>query len=519
MGRVLAYVKKNRFLIAVGVVLLISFAINYSTLINNLDDNPLPHMTMYKVGYVLIAVVLAVAIFFVVKKVNKKEIEYHKIFLIFAILMGSVYLLLSPMFTGSDETVHYYRIYEITGGGIATPINDGVIGSEMPASLAQTFQAGSGDNTKVKYRLIPDMARVSLNKDEKILYNGYSAASFYSPISYAPQIIGFQIGKTVNAGPYFIGMLGRLMNLVFYVLIGYFAIKIMPKGKLFYLLVLLSPNLLQTATTLSADALTNSAILLLIALIMELRLNDIQISRKQELLICVLSIVVSLCKISYAPLVALIFLLKKDQYKKGAKEKYIFSIAVLVVSMLLTFLWMRGTGEILNLSSPNSELQKAFVLSQPIDYLIILFRTIAMTFTESVEALFVGSRMYHSQLIIPAIVSFFYVGLVAVASMKKEKATKKDLTVFERGVIVAICATVFVLIVTALYLQATSSVAGVGYPVVVGLQGRYYIPIILCLPFIMKWKKQKNVNDKKMLICCVATSMIVWFHMLTHFIV
>lgn len=517
MKKLLEFGKKNLFSIVIASILLVFFVINYTTLFAKLENAP--HATLYKAAYVIVLIVLATISFLIVKKVDKKENNYAKIFLLFAIVMGGFYLLLSPLFTGSDEPVHYYRIYEITNGNFATPVEDGVAGSQMPASLAETFEAASGHNDQVKYHHIRDMMRVPLDSEDTTLYSGHLAASFYSPISYIPQVVGFGIGKVVNAGPYFIGMLGRLFNLVFYILLGYFAIKIMPRGKLFYLLIFLSPNMLQLATTLSADAFTNAIFLLLLAVIMKTRLNNETVSYKHEILITILSIVISLCKISYAPLVALVLLIRKNQYKRGAKEKYLFAILVVGLSLLFTMLWMKSAGEILNLSSPNSELQKAFILSHPFSYLVIMLRAIVDTFVESAEALFVGSRMYHSQLIIPAIVSFAYVGLVVMASRKKEKVPKEKLTIFERNVVGLMCIAILVLILTALYMQATALVAGVGYPTIVGLQGRYFIPIVLCLPFVFEWKKTIEMNDKRIMACLVTISLIVWFYMLTQFII
>lgn len=517
MKKLLEFGKKNLFSIVIASILLVFFVVSYATLIAKLENAP--HATLYKVAYVVVAIILTSISFLVVRKVDKKENNYAKIFLIFAVIMGGFYLLLSPLFTGSDEPVHYYRIYEITNGNFATPVEDGVAGSQMPTSLTETFEVASGHNDQVKYHHIPDMMRVPLNSEETTLYSGHLAASFYSPISYIPQVVGFGIGRVVNAGPYFIGMLGRLFNLAFYILLGYFAIKIMPKGKLLYLLILLSPNMLQLATTLSADAFTNVVFLLLLAVIMKIRLNNEIVSYKQEILVIILSIIISLCKISYAPLVALVFLIKKNQYKKGAKEKYLFAALVVGLSLLFTMLWMKSAGEILNLSSPNSELQKAFIMSHPFDYLVIMFRAIVDTFAESVEALFVGSRMYHSQLIIPAVVSFAYVGLVTMASRKKEKALKEKLAVSERNIVGLVCIMILVLVLTALYMQATALVAGVGYPTIVGLQGRYFIPIVLCLPFVFEWKKTIEINDKRLMACCVTISLIVWFYMLTQFII
>ena len=193
MKKFLEFGKKNFFSIAIATILLIFFVINYSTLIAKLEGDP--HATFYKIIYIVLASVLTLISFLIIKRVGRKENNYAKLFVIFAVIMGGVYLFLSPLFTGSDEPVHYYRIYEITNGDFATPVEDGTAGSQMPASLAETFEVASGHNDQVKYHHILDMMKVSLDSEDTTLYSGHLAASFYSPISYMPQVVGFGIGK------------------------------------------------------------------------------------------------------------------------------------------------------------------------------------------------------------------------------------------------------------------------------------------------------------------------------------
>ena len=522
--KIFEYIGNNLFCVLTIGIVIGCWVINFSDIMSKLELLSNEGAIIYKVFYILASVAFVVIIALLLKKVKPRNNNYQKLFVILATVLGVIYLCLSPLFTGSDERSHYYRIFEITNGVMRTPIVDGVSGGELPKSIVEAFSIGGANEKNVKYRDSLKMMSVPLNEEDVLVYGSdeyatyYAASSLYSPISYIPQTVGFFVGRILNGGPYLIGMLGRLFNLVFYILIGYFAIKIVPVGKLFYLLVLISPNMLQCATVLSIDAFMNVVFLLFIAIIMKIRFNNEKMTLGRELILTGLGVIVALCKICYAPFVALIFLIKKEQYKKRAVEKYIFVMTVLFVSIVCSLIWLKGISALMNIEYPQSILQREFILSQPLEFLLILFRTFITTFVSSVECLFVGTRMYQTQLAIPALISLFYVGIVIKSLFMKDKKTVGNLLKNERCAIVGACILVAILIATALYLQYTAQFYAVANPVVVGLQGRYFIPIVLCLPFILRIKKAKYFDEKKLLICSLTISLIVWFYMMSRFI-
>ena len=520
------FLKKYYFEVILFLVVLAGFVINFFMIRIGLNEEvgyTSEKKFLYKLIYTGIAAALALIVFFVVKHYKNKTNKLAKLFVIFGLLMGAVYLVLSPMFTGSDEHNHFYRIYEITEGTMVTPTGPTYSGSELPASLNKAFLEGSGNNSLIKYHDISDMASISLEKDERVLYTSddvqkfYANTSLYSPVSYLPHVVGFSLGKAFNAGPLLIGMLGRLFNLLCYIAIGYFAIKIMPKWKLFYFLILLSPNMLQCAATLSADAFTNVMVLLLIAVVVKIRLSEKIVTRWQELLVGALCIIVSLCKSCYAPLIGLTLLIRSKQYKKGKKEKALFVTMVALIAGVLTWWWMSKAGTIFSAVYPHTDLQKEFIISNPLDYLVILLRSIVNWSVDIIENLFVGHRMYHTQLEIPAIISFIYVGLVVMAMCKKDD-NKKELSKNERYLAWAIILAIIVLVFSALYVQYTAIIE-VGHPIVKGIQGRYFIPAVFCLPLAFTIKKKINLDEKKIIEAMMAINLVVWFYMMGQFII
>ena len=481
--------------------------------------NTLPTLNSNILYYILFSILFCIIITIIARKsinINNEKIPIF--FVIVGLILGICYLGLSPLFSGSDEHNHYYRIYEISEGRLQTPTKNGKVGSKLPNSLKKIFIESGANNTKVKYSKIKKMNKIKLDKEDVSQYGNdwndtYNNTALYSPITYLPHIIGFLIGKLFKFNPYILGMLGRLFNLICYLALGYFSLKLIPRFKLFYLLILLSPNMLQCATTLSADAFTNIIFLLLVAYILHINLNVKETTIKDKLVIGILSVTIALCKIVYLPIVLLIFI---NSNKKIKKEKILYNSIIFVVCVIVGLLWIKSTGSIFDIAYDKSAIQKQYIIHNLFSYFIVVIRTFITKGAEYIECLFVGTTMYHSQLIIPSLISFIYVAIVALA-MLTEKNSKKIGNI-TRLLLIMISLAIAGLAATAIYVQCTAQFVGIAYPIIKGIQGRYFIPSIMLLPFAISCK-QININKNNLLIIALAINLTTWFYMLTQFMV
>lgn len=508
----------NIYQISLLLITIVFFMVNFYDLKYKISLNS--NLNKYYVVFILLSIILSVVIFIISKKTNNfSNKKIPKIFVLSSIILGVINLSLSPLFTGSDEHNHFYRIYEISDGVIVTPTNK-VVGSEMPLSLSDTFITGSGNNTNIKYDNLREMWDIKLDRSNKGQYgdlwtNAYNNTALYSPVQYLPQVIGFSIAKIFDFGPYLIGMFGRVFNLIFYVLLGYFCLKIIPKSKIFYMLILLSPNMLQCATTLSADAFTNVIFLLLISLIFKICYSKSKVDKREKFLLLILCIVISLCKIVYLPIVFLILLINSSLFKNGNKEKITFSVITILSSVLISFLWMGCTNSVFEIAYDQTELQKQFILNNLLNYFIVFIRTFSEYIIKYVECLFVGTTMYHSQLKIPALISFFYVILIVLSLLNDED--KRKLNTSKRIIIGMVGIIIVGLISTAIYVQCTAQYYSIGNATIEGIQGRYFIPIIMLIPFIFQFKNIK-LKKQNLYVGSLFVNLITWFYMINQFI-
>ena len=124
------------------------------------------HTLKFGVWLIVIVIFQILALFLIYyNKAYFNKLKIEKCFVIIASFLGIIYILLAPLFTGSDEQNHYYRIYEISQGTIFTPTNNNVVGSMLPVSLQYSYILGGANNTNIKYSNIPDMFKVKLNSN------------------------------------------------------------------------------------------------------------------------------------------------------------------------------------------------------------------------------------------------------------------------------------------------------------------------------------------------------------------
>ncbi len=460
------------------------------------------HNLITYILYALVFVFIAFIVFVAILKFNKINPDsYYKYYFALVLIMGITYMLLSPPFTSSDEQSHFYRAYEISDGHFITKVNDNDELSELPSSLYKTY-AGSDDvkafrNNSIKYSEINSMIKIPLDKNDKVTYGtgyatSYLGAALYSPLQYLPHSFGIMIGKIFNLGPFFLLMLGRLCNLLAYAFMTAFGLKILPKNKLFAMLVLLSPVMLVGASTFSADGFTYASIFLFVAYILKLMNSKKVLTIKDISILSILILFISTCKIVYLPIVLLVLLIPKKCFKTN-RNNILFKTLSVIVGFLVGIVWFKTATSFLGTVSNASSDQISFIITHLIDYVFITIRTYFENFNVYAENLFFGEQLYHSQLKVYSILSIIYLILIFMTLFNEK--SKMTISNKIKVLITVLIFIILILIGTALYVQFTSEWAGVGNLFITGIQGRYFIPICFLLIFIVNYKR-KFISDK-----------------------
>lgn len=484
----------------------------------------------------------------------------EKAFVTIGLIFGILFLLITPPFQAADELNHYYRSFQISSGQIIAEKQQNEVGGFLPKNLVTTTQkvsAGIPFNPEAKQNpeIIFSLLNVPLESNNKV-FIAFPNTAVYSPIPYLPQIIGITLGKTINLTPILIMYVGRVCNLLVWLVLGYFAIKVIPICKWTFFLLALTPMSLFQAASLSADAVTNGVSFLLIATFLQLALEprlpdwnqkveEINSTSQKYLdkkifIIFLLSVLLALSKQAYFPLVGLFLLIPVE--KIGNRKKYIGIFALLCLASVLAILsWSlisKGTYTTLVPNvAPSKQIQ--FILTHPFDLIGVILRTF---FKDGVEYIsqFIGKLGWMDTKLPPLFILSYLVILVfsvntgvvqnrdvnvthrqakggfwksrrkdAQAASRRvdtKVITEDDLSVSgltykdilistrQKRILLLILILNVILIATILYISWTP----VAKDRVFGLQGRYFIPIapiFFLLLYKDKFKlKIRNIN-------------------------
>jgi uncharacterized membrane protein len=269
-------------------------------------------------------------------------------FVISALLFGSLFVFLVPPFQVADEFNHFYRAWQVSDGvllGVRT--SDNRLGGELPVSVAKITQVFRSLPFQPKNRIKSDTIFYNLSiplEEDKREFTDFSNTAVYAPTAYFPQVVAIFIGKSLKMPPLSIFYFSRFLTLFFWLSMVYAALKILPiKQNLFSALALLPASLFINASV-SGDVVTNACSFLLIALFVRMIIEKKQLSQSTKLtyfgLIFFTSLIISLNKVAYFPLIFLIFIINKHHFD-GLKNKLIVAFVLIFSNVAMIGFWAK----------------------------------------------------------------------------------------------------------------------------------------------------------------------------------
>ena len=438
----------------------------------------------------------------------------ERFFVVAGILMGMVAITSMPPHTsGWDEEIHFKRTYSFSNTmrfQREFEVSPTVI--IMTGNFAESWPFHYPDTMEDRRYLAEKYNEFDHNMDwgnedtEFVRRTGLGFGNFVNFVLLAPgyitQAAFVTIGRVLQLPFSMVYMMGRLGNLLMYLIVGYFAIRRSIVGKKIMTALLLMPTPLFLATVYSYDATTNVFIALGIACILR------EIYGKQEKIsyvnvgIFVASIVIaSMPKAIFAPLLLLGLLIPKEKLpsvkhfrlmRTGIVGGTLILLATFVLPTLIDTLLATeaSIAEVADVRGGDTNVvrQMHHILSRPFSYAIgvlqIMYGTIVEFSIGSKAMGLVGHGFSNSMSGAPAIllaaVTFTENGFVKI---------KKEHKIFIAMILFVISA----LIWTALYLSFTP----VGHPYIVGVQGRYFIPLVLIGLLLINGRAVEYKCDEK----------------------
>jgi uncharacterized membrane protein len=415
----------------------------------------------------------------------------ERIFLIVGGVFGVAMLIVMPPFMVPDEGAHLMRTYQVSEGGVFSKIVDKKMGGSLPLDIIKanselsTMSIIKGGRPAIP-RLTYLKHKVNFNDKEFVAFNN---TALYSPVAYIPQSIGINIAKVAYPSPLAMVYLGRVCNFLFFVLAIFFAIRYIPVGKWALTVIALIPMTIHQAISLSSDVMTISLAFLAVSLLTKLMLQKSKITSLQVRLLLILALLLGLVKPTFALFILPVLALSGSIFPDN-KFKTKVILGALIAAFGSTLIWYLAirllhynldVGDmIVGSTGINPAGQIAFVLTHPLGYLSTLFNTFLYnrsSLPSSPDNLWISTYGVFSWLVYgmpwrSAIIGF---GLLAASLIVyPENKDAKSMTTSTRATFITICCLMMLASATVLYISWTK----VGSPVIEGLQGRYFLPIL-----------------------------------------
>lgn len=434
-----------------------------------------------------------------------KSISLEKLFLIISMFFGLLYVFILPPFQSVDEGAHFYRTYQISSGQFKAQNIEGRVGDVLPKSLSDFFNLYKpfikDIDKKTNINNIKRDLKLELNEDNKV-FTEFVNTALYSPICYVSQLLGVMTAKIFNLPLACMYYLGRLSNLIVYCLLVFSAIRIIPFFKMPMMLLALMPMSLSLAGAYTCDVAVLGFNFLWIAMILKLLFNT-KIKDKDIFQLSIMAFLITLTK-SYILLLPLVFLLPVKSFQ--SLKKYFASMFIVFASIALACCIYSFSTKGLSLNMGNAganpDAQIALIKSQPLFFAGVLIKTFFVkTFRLFITMIGVLGWQdvkldWTTYIIYPVLIYF------SVFADKFEFCLKR----WQKIIIILTILIGVVLTYTSLYIMWTP----VGNSLVLGLNGKYFIPLVMPLLLLLKNGIGKYNYDNVKLFIVLALILILF---------
>jgi len=256
------------------------------------------------------------------------------------------------------------------------------------------------------------------------------------------------------------------------------------------------PMQLHQMASLSYDVFLNSVAFLLIASLLKAIYEEGSLPKVDFGYILVTGMLLAPTKVVYCPILLLMLLIPRRRFGDRKKKFVCITIVILASAIFLVIFKAIMLKDLAFVSSnETSEYTAGFVLRHPFQTMVIFARTAWYSIGGWITAA-IGSSLSGATLSIPIWIAFGVICIVFLAVLDNENE-KSDLKVcvVERGVFLVISISIVLLVMLSLLLVYTPR----GYPLVYGVQGRYFIPIIPLLALSMNNQTivlKKNIDNQ-----------------------
>ena len=441
------------------------------------NELSLYHSAQVTCGFLVMELILVVFVL-----TEHRRIPLHRIYLLLGIILGVLYLFLQPVGFVPDEHTHLRASYDVSNTmlGIDRTPGGTIQMRAEDASYPLNTESDRYEFTEYWESLIRPLQYDGLTDTGK---QPLDTARY----QYFLPAVGLTAARLLHLGAGAAFFLGRLCNLLWFVLITAYAIRCLPFGKTVLTALALSPMSLQQASSFSYDAFLNAAAFLLVAMTLRLVYGDGEANSGAEgrkrhivhilILLAVCLLILPVKGYAYMPLCFLPVLPAVKTWKTNRREAWLYLAIVLICVIVfvgMRFLPMVQRAEAISSGAVAGGGQKYtldYLRSMPYEWAYVLFNTSRNQGAFYLESM-IGSPLGWLLRPLNTILVYGYVIVLFLASIRRSG----------ESVIMGKYAKIWFHLlawssVAFIFLGMLFNYSNVARHTIEGVQGRYFIPL------------------------------------------
>lgn len=397
-------------------------------------------------------------------------------------LLGLIMSFMMPVWQTPDEHTHLEIIGESIGNNkFAANICDSMV-------VKNGYVEGHND----RKMSILDQKQILTERNTYSIEDMAPGKISISVIKHLPAILGMYMGILVDLPSYWVLEMGEIFSLLYYTVICYYALKLMPLKKGMLAMIMLLPMSLQQASSIGYDSVLIPLCFLMISYVFYLKYEKNSIEIKECVQLFAIWLIITYIKMPYLFLIFLIMIIPLDKYHVDLKFVEIdkrFIKKIRIPFMICMSILVIGS---CYLFRDNKWIQIVYGFITEWKRGIYLLITTGATWWKFLMTSTVGSLGWLETSFPFIVIIYIYISLVGVSVVgdKSENLKLKKWDVFVILItIVSLCVfttialtnhTIMVTLYGTEFTEGSYNIREALYqiPYIGGVQGRYYLPFL-----------------------------------------
>lgn len=440
-------------------------------------DIPSRHIALIRPAICVAGGAAALGLLMGMRRAIRCQWKAESIFLLLFVPLSLGMMIVLPIWRAPDEPAHLQRAWQISIGQWFPDEESGGVFYEP-----ENFLEGVRDAKETRLYHVVTRWNSPMDMDNLVESDVGANTGIYPVSNYFPQAMGMALVRLFTRSRMAIFYGARLAAWLVTLALFYYAVKRIPVGKTMLIALTLMPMMLQEAVSASADGMTCAASAAFAAFVISACMNPERLSWRGTAELFLLMALIGTLKMMYCPLI-LLSLAIPDACFGSKKRKYATLIGMMAVVLGFALLWMlfcnaNYVGAETGRGGAMRE-QLAQMLQYPAGFLAVLGRTVFYRFGSYAEQL-IGKDLSWLNLPIPSLI-FWALAAALCRIAQLDDGLPGGMDALRRSGM-ALCGLCALIIFVGLYIWETP----LGNETVLGVQGRYFIPLLPVLYAALK---------------------------------